>query len=284
MQLRSLALAIAVASCATMKDRSIDLPGRVTLRIVERGDARGPAVVLLHGFADSWRSFERVLPHFPPSLHVVAVSQRGHGDSGRPEEGYGVPDLSADLVALLDALAIERAVIAGHSMGSAVALRFAIDHPERARSVVLIGAAASLRATPEARAYWDGELAKLTDPIPRDFLRSFVEQSFVKSVPREPVEAMIDESAKVPLRVWRAVFEARWRAEGDYAAELPAIRTPTLILWGDRDPRYPRSEQDALLAEIQGSRLAVFEGAGHMLHVEEPERCAREIVGFVAKD
>jgi pimeloyl-ACP methyl ester carboxylesterase len=224
-----------------------------------------------------------MLPHFPPSLRVLAVTQRGHGDASRPEAGYGLPDLAGDLLALLDTLGIDRAVIVGHSMGSAVALRFCVDHGPRVRGLVVIGAAASARGTPEARAYWDGALAQLDDPIARDFVRASVEQSLSNGAPAELIDALTDESAKVPLRVWRAVLDARWRGEGDYSTELSAIRAPTLVLWGDQDPRYPRSEQDALLAGIHGSRLVVFEDAGHMLHVEAPERCAREITRFVAE-
>jgi pimeloyl-ACP methyl ester carboxylesterase len=232
---------------------------------------------LLHGLADSWRSFERVLPLLP-SLDLIAVTQRGHGDASRPAAGYALPDLSGDLQALLDALGIGRAVVVGHSMGSAVALRFAIDHPERVEGLILIGAAPTVRGTPEARTYWDRALA---DPISRDFVRTLTEQSFVKPVPPAVVDTMTEESAKVPLHVWRSVLEARWRGEGDYAMELAKVQAPTLILWGDRDPRYGRSEQDALLAGISRSRLVVVEGAGHMLQVEEPERCAREIAAFV---
>jgi pimeloyl-ACP methyl ester carboxylesterase len=264
-----------------MTGRQIELAGRATLHIVERGDRLGAAVVLLHGFTDSWRSFERVLPHVAPSLHVVAVTQRGHGDASRPADGYGLPSFSGDVLELLDALRIERAVIVGHSMGSAVALRFAVDHPERVRGLVLISAAAGVRGTPAARAHWDHVLANLSDPVPRDFLRESTAGDFVVPVPPAVLDAMTDESAKVPLRVWRAVLDARWRADGDYAAELVNLRAPTLILWGDRDPRCPRAEQDALLAGIRGSRLVVFEGAGHMLHIEEPERCAREVSAFV---
>lgn len=266
-----------------MHDKPIDLVGRATLRVLECGDSDGPAVVLLHGFTDSWRSFERVLPHMERSLHVVPVTQRGHGDASRPDEGYGLPHFSGDVLALLDALKIDRAVIVGHSMGSAIALRFALDHPQRVRGLVLIGAAASLRGTPEARAYWDGVLANLSDPVPRDFVRALTEQSFVKPVPPDVLAALTDESSKAPLRVWRDVIEARWREEGDYSSELAKIDAPTLLLWGDRDPRYSRSDQQALLARIRRSRLVVFEGAGHMLHVEEPERCAREISAFVSE-
>jgi pimeloyl-ACP methyl ester carboxylesterase len=237
---------------------------------------------LLHGFADSWRSFEPMLPYLPPSLHILAVTQRGHGDASRPAEGYGLPDFSTDLLALLDALHVDRPVLVGHSMGSAVALRFAIDHPERTRGLVLISVPSTVHGTPEARAHWDAVLAKLRDPIPRDFVREMTTQDFARAVPPEVIDVMASESAKVPLRVWRGALEARWRAEGDYSTELARVQAPALILWGERDPRIPRTEVDALLAGIRGSRLVAFEDAGHMLHIEEPERTAQEIAAFVA--
>lgn len=265
-----------------MIDRPVELAGRATLRVMEYGNRRGPAVILLHGVADSWRSFEPMIPHLPPSLHILAVTQRGHGDASRPAHGYGLPDFSADLLALLDALHVDRPVLVGHSMGSAVALRFAIDHPERTRGLVLISAPSTVRGTPEARTHWEAVLAKLRDPIPRDVVREMTAQDFARSVPSEVIDVMTDESAKVPLRVWRGVLEARWRSEGDYSTELANVQAPALILWGDRDPRIPRTEQEILLAGIRGSRLVAFKGVGHMLHIEEPEGAAREIAAFVA--
>jgi pimeloyl-ACP methyl ester carboxylesterase len=77
--------------------------------------------------------FERI----PPSIRVVAVSQRGHGDSDKPALGYGVEHFAADVVPVLDVLGIERAVLAGHSGSCMVARRVAIDHPDRIAGLVL---------------------------------------------------------------------------------------------------------------------------------------------------
>jgi non-heme chloroperoxidase len=72
-----------------------------------------------------------------------------------------------------------------------------------------------------------------------------------------------------------------WRAEGDFVGELDKIRTPTLVVWGDRDVRYRRSEQETIVAAIPGSRLLVYPGAGHLLHVEEPARLASDLASFI---
>ena len=80
-----------------VRAKSIDLPGRPTLSYVEQGDPAGVPIMLLHGVSDSCHSFAPLLPCLPPSLHVLAISQRGHGDSERPRFGYTPRDFAADL-------------------------------------------------------------------------------------------------------------------------------------------------------------------------------------------
>jgi non-heme chloroperoxidase len=261
----------------------VDLPNRVRLPYVEQGDPSGVPVVLLHGFLDSWRSFEPVLPHLPESIHAFALTQRGHGDASRPTAGYSVRDFAADLTAFMDVLRLEAAVIVGHSMGSAVAIRFALDDPDRASGLVLVGASASLRANPSAREGWDALLSRLTDPVDSELVREGLKNTLAQPVPQALFESLVQESLKVPVFVWRAALDARWRAEGDFAGELASIGAPTLVVWGDRDVRYPRSEQEAIVAAIPDSRLVVYTGAGHLLHVEEPDRVASDLATFVTE-
>jgi non-heme chloroperoxidase len=261
--------------------RFVELHGRVRLPYVEQGDPTGVSVVLVHGFLDSWRSFEPVLSFLPESIHAFALTQRGHSDASRPAAGYGVPDFAADLTAFMDVLGLEIAVIVGHSMGSAVAQRFAVDHPDRISGLVLLGASASLKANPNAREAWNALLSRLTDPVDPELVREGLENTLVRPVPKAVSESLVRENLKVPAFVWRAALDARWRAEGDFAGELDKIRTPTLVVWGDRDVRYPRSEQETIVAAIPGSRLLVYPGAGHLLHVEEPARLASDLASFI---
>jgi steroid delta-isomerase-like uncharacterized protein len=102
-------------------------------------------------------------------------------------------------------------------------------------------------------------------------------------VPQALFESLVQENLKVPAFVWRAALDTRWRAEGDFAGELAKITAPTLIVWGDRDVRYRRSEQEAIAAAIPDSQLVVYPGAGHLLHVEEPDRVASDLVAFIAE-
>ena len=97
--------------------KSVELSSGVKLPYAEQGDQSGIPLLLLHGYADSWRSFELVLPFLPDSVHAIALTQRGHGDASRPLEGYRPRDHAADVARFMDALGLEAAVISGGSSG-----------------------------------------------------------------------------------------------------------------------------------------------------------------------
>ena len=257
----------------------IQLPNRVRLPYVEQGEPSGVPVLLLHGYADSWRSFELLLPHLPESIRAFALTQRGHGDAGRPQDGYRVNDFATDLHAYMDALHLETAVIVGGSSGGLVARRFAIDHPERALGLVLLGSPLTLQGKPKAQELWDSTLSNLTDPIDPSFAREFQRSTLVQPVPQPFLDSMVQESLRLPARVWKATFEGLLL--DDSSRELKKIRASTLIVWGDRDDVVPRSDQEALAAAIPTSRLVVYPGAGHALYWEQPVRIASDIVAFV---
>jgi non-heme chloroperoxidase len=259
--------------------KSVELPNQVMLQYVEQGDPSGVPVLLLHGYADSWHSFERMLPHLPESIRAFALTQRGHGDASRPAAGYRSHDFAADLAAFMDALHLEAAVIAGGSSGGFVARRFAIDHPERTLGLVLMGSPLTLRDKPGVLELWDSTVSKLTDPVDPGFVREFQESTLTQPVPQAFLETLVQESLKVPARVWRATFEGL--LEDDSSGELDKIKAPTLIIWGDQDAILPRSAQEALAAAIAGSRLVVYPGAGHAFYWEEPDRFASDLVAFI---
>src|SRR5690554_5389467 len=105
------------------------LDTEVTLEYAEV--KRGHKVVIfLHGYTDSWFSYSEVLDRVPWGYHGYALSQRGHGDSDRPLSGYAMSDFADDVDAFMDHHDIDHATIVGHSMGSVVAQRFALDYPD----------------------------------------------------------------------------------------------------------------------------------------------------------
>ena len=259
--------------------RTVHISDDVRLEYVEEGDPGGIPIVLLHGTTDSWRSFTGLLSHLPESLRVFAVSIRGQGDSSKPPTGYGVADLAADLDAFLDAVGVPAAVIAGHSGGSLIAQRFAIDHPARTLGLVLMGSTPTMATNPVIRGLWDKELAMLADPVDPAFVRDFQVSTVARPTAEGLIEAAIRESLKVPTVVWRQLFAGL--LEADHRTEIGRISAPTLVAWGTEDAFFLRHEQEALLRGIRGSRLVAYEGGGHAFHWEDPFRFAKDLTGFV---
>ncbi|MCZ7665096.1 MAG: alpha/beta hydrolase [Thermoleophilia bacterium] len=256
----------------------VTLPNGVQLPFAEQGDPCGLPVVFLHGFLDSWRSFELVLRHLPASIRAIAPSQRGHGDASRPASGYRVLDFAADLAAFLDAVGVEAACVVGGSSGGLVAQRFALDHPGRVVALALLGSPVTLKDKPAVQELWNATISKLRDPVDPGLVRAFQASTLARPVPASFFEAMVRESLKVPARVWRETIAGF--LEDDHSAELAAIAVPTLMLWGDRDA-LTKSDQARLRTAIVDSRLVVYEGAGHTLYWEEPARVAHDLVTFV---
>jgi pimeloyl-ACP methyl ester carboxylesterase len=263
----------------TLGIKSVELPSQTKLCYVEQGDSSGVPILFLHGATDSWRSFERTLPHLPESIRAIALTQRGHGDSSRPARGYRCQDFAVDLAAFMDALDLRAAVLAGHSMGGLVAQRFALDYPERTLALVLAGSSPTMRGNPEVQELWDLAISTLTDPVDRSFVVEFQESTLAQSVPEPFLETVIQESLKVPARVWKAVFAGL--LQEDLTGEINKIKAPALILWGDRDAFCSRRDQDALARRIATSQLVVYSDTGHALHWEEPELFADDLVEFV---
>lgn len=251
----------------------------MTIDYVEQGDRSGIPLLLLHGLADSWRAFEPVLPHLPRTIHVFAPSQRGHGNSSRPQKGYRPSDFASDIAAFMDALDLKAAVIAGGSSGGVVARRFAIDHPDRTLGVVLLGSPFALGDKPGVREMWESTFSNLVDPIDPGMVREFAETTIAPSVPRDLFEILLEENRKPPALVWRETM--RGLIEDESARELGKIAAPTLVVWGDQDAILSRRDQDAMTQRIPDARLVVYEGAGHTFYWEVPERVAEDLVAFM---
>jgi pimeloyl-ACP methyl ester carboxylesterase len=212
----------------TLRSGTCRIADSIELPYVERGDGDGFPVVLLHAYADSWRSFERVLPHFPPWIRAVAVTQRGHGEATKPPHGYWVEDFVDDLTAFLDGIGLDRATLVASSSAGFTARRLAALRPARVTGMVLIGVPWSLGERASSLSFVE-TVAALADPVDPGFVRNFVEGTSSKRVPRDFLAAMTAESLKVPSHVWKQALD-------DLLAASPegtdSIAVPTLILWG----------------------------------------------------
>jgi non-heme chloroperoxidase len=258
--------------------RQVTSPDGLVLDCAKRGNPGGTPVLFLHGITDSWRSFEPVLPWLPGHWHTVAVSQRGHGGSARPEGGYGTRDFAADAAALIEALGLPPVVVVGHSMGAVVALRLAIDRPELVRGVAAAGAFASFSDKPELVAFI-GSMLTLGDTVPRQVAESFQRDTIAGPVAEGLIGTMVDECLRTPAAVWRAAFAGL--LEDDFSAELGRVRVPVLLAWGDADAFAPEADQQRLARELPLATRSVYHGVGHALHWEQPERFAHDLTRFV---
>jgi non-heme chloroperoxidase len=250
------------------------------LPYVEQGDATGVPVLLLHAYVESWRYFELLLPHMAPSLHVFAPTQRGQGEAEGHASGFGLDDLAGDVVAFMDAVGLERALLVGQSSGGYVAQHVAADHPERTLGLVLSGSPRSLRDKPGVTEFLES-LAEQLDPPEPAFVREFVVGTLGSPIAPGVVDRLVAESRRASLRVWREALRALVDAEPP--TEAATITVPTLVLWGDRDAFIPRADQEALVAAIPGSTLVVYEGCGHSLALEDPRRLAADVAAFATR-
>jgi non-heme chloroperoxidase len=256
---------------------SVDLSTGVRLEYEERGDPDGVPLLLLHGVTDSRRAWDPVLPHLPPSIRAVALTQRGHGDSERPGTGYTIEDMARDAAAAIDALGLSPAVVAGHSMGTWVAERVAIDSPERVRALVLAGGLGPPRENADFAAFCE-EMAVAPGPIDQELAREFQLGTTERPIPDRLLDLFVAESLKLPPYLWRVLF--RHFLDIDLYEGLASLEPPALLVWGDRDALATRAEQDRLVETIPQARLAVYEGTGHALHWEEPQRFAAQLAAF----
>src|SRR5262249_17474212 len=151
--------------------------------------------------------FEPVLQLLPTDVRAIAISQRGHGDSSRPDAGYTYSDMAGDLRALMDRRSISSAVIVGHSMGAMVAQRFAVDCPDRLAGLVLMGSFATIYQHPEMAEFVATTIAPLTDPIAPSFAREWQLSTTARAIDPVFLETVVAETLKVPARVWHAAFD-----------------------------------------------------------------------------
>lgn len=252
----------------------VRLSNGITLHYAAQGPTSGPALVMLHGFTDSWFSFSRVLPLMPLELRIVAPDMRGHGDSERPATGYRLDDLADDVVRMMDALQIPKAVVIGHSMGSFVARKVYELAPDRVSGLVLVGAGPV--AQTEVISSLMLVINCLTDPVDEAFVREFQMSCVHASVPEPFMEAIIANSRRMPAGTWKAVLQGLLESRIDLSH--PQVRT--LVLGGRQDAIFSATEQMMLARQFPRGELHLIDGIGHTLHWEQPQTFVSALTRF----
>lgn len=264
---------------STIRFAGAQLATGIRVHYAEQGDPASRPLIMLHGLSDSWFSYSLVMPALAERYHVYALDQRGHGDSDRPDTGYAMADMAADVVAFMDRMGLPQATVVGHSMGSIVATELALAAPERLDALILIGANASW-GLPELAEFLQ-VIDSLEEPIPAEFVREFQASTAYEPLPDAFMERVVAESLKLPKLVWRAAL--RGVVTTDYAARLGEIKTPTLVLGGEEDAFCTVEGQRELAARLGNAALKLYPQLAHSPHWERPEAFVRDVTAFLSR-
>lgn len=259
------------------QQRSIYLESRgITLEYELQGRRSGHPVIFLHGYADSWFSFSRVMPLLPNDLRAYFLTQRGHGDSDKPACCYTMGDYVADVLAFMDELEISKATLVGHSMGSLIAHQFAIEHPDRVEALVLLGSAPKGGNT--VLNDFNDFIQSVTE-IDLAFVNELQSSTLCVPVPQGFYDTLIAESVKAPLFVWQDALEGL--VTEDHSTRLGEIAVPTVIIGGMKDPLFSNEEQIDLARAIPNADFVLYGNLCHSPNWEDPERFATDLVQFL---
>ncbi len=249
----------------------------------------GAPLILISGLGYPLWQWHKMVPFLAEHFQVITFDNRGVGQSDKPAGPYTAQMLAADTAGLLDALGIEKAIIAGHSMGGFVAQAMALDFPQKVAKLILcstnFGGPHHVPVTPEA-------MKVLTD-VTSDTLTRFKNGLAISTAPdwSEKNPEMIEEW--IQWRVANPIDPAPYQAQmaigfglmleaAAFENKLPRLNVPTLILFGAHDKVVPPENASLLAEKISGSKVVILPNAGHFFPIEVAEAASRTITDFAA--
>jgi 3-oxoadipate enol-lactonase len=271
-----------------MTERRVDVPGG-RLAVLDFGE--GPPILLLHaGIVDSW-AWEPLTPFLlDAGYRVVAFDRRGIGGSATEDVAFSN---RADVIAVMDALGIERAALVGHSIGSMIALDTAVESPERVVAMVAIGAGLAgydVEPTPEEAALFD-EMERLEDAGDPDAVADFDVRVWVDG-PGQPPDRVPEDIRGLVREMARDI--ARSQSDPDHhfgrpiplgppaAMQLERLTMPVLAIAGELDVSDVAAVARHLEEQVPTARALIMPGVAHMINLEAPEELAARIIDFLA--
>ncbi|MEU3281096.1 alpha/beta fold hydrolase [Streptomyces antibioticus] len=269
-------------------DGELELRHRVVhgYRRAFRMAGEGPVLVLIHGIGDSSATWAELIPDLARTHTVIAPDLLGHGASDKPRADYSVAAYANGLRDLLTTLGVESATLVGHSLGGGVAMQFAYQFPERTERLVLVSAGGVGReVNPALRlvSLPGAHLALSALRLPGMRLHVGLVMGLMRLLDTDLgqdapelltlVDALPDDTSRNAfIRTLRAVVD--WRGQVVTMLDRCYLTAgmPTLLLWGDRDSVVPVRHAYGAHEAMPGSRLEIFEGAGHFPFHSDPAR------------
>lgn len=261
----------------------IELPDG-DLHVRDAGSREAPVLVLLHGFAASVNWWDRIVPRLARDHRVINIDLLGHGGSEKPREGYGMEDQARLVRAALERLDVQKAAVAGHSMGGLVATALAQQRPRLVESLVVLdtGPGKDDSHLPfTARLGFVPVLGEaIRRVVPDTAVRNGLESAFADGF--EVPDQFVDDFRELTYTSYddsRSASED-YREQGHLAERLADDRIPLLVIFGAQDEiADPDSAQD--YRRVPGARIVMLDGVGHTPMVERPAATARLMLDFL---
>jgi pimeloyl-ACP methyl ester carboxylesterase len=248
----------------------------IALHVEDRGNG-APAVVFLHYWGGSSRTWRHVADLLSVDFRTVAMDQRGWGRSDKPDYGYDLASLAADVEGVVAALGLARFVLVGHSMGGKVAQLVASRRPPGLAGLILVAPSppVTMNLPPDVRHGMVGAYAS------RDSIVATVEQVLAGSpLGADDLEAVVSDSL-----LGSAAARAAWplaTSQEDIGALVVGVAVPTLVISGEEDRVDPPAVlRQELLTRIPQAKFCLLPGIGHLVPLEAPDHLAGSIRTFI---
>jgi pimeloyl-ACP methyl ester carboxylesterase len=261
---------------------------------------QGRPLLLLHGWPEFWLTWEPVMERLADRFTLIAPDLRGFGDSDKPDGPFGPEQHAADMLALIDALGLERAGVVGHDVGGAVMQPLARLAPERIAGLfffdfVYPGIGPRMAEPDRLNNIWyqsfnQMEMAPRLVGATRESCRLYIGHflkawSHRKGAFNDMLEAFTDNFLKPGnlaggFAHYSASHAGRVKMMKGEAPTLAPIKAPTCVRWAEHDPLFPYAWTDRLHETFSDLDLAQFPGVGHFPHREDPDRAAAKIGTF----
>src|SRR4051794_21932803 len=273
-------------------------PHELTLhghRVTYRTAGRGPALLLLHGIANSSQTWEHVAPLLSERFTLIAPDLLGHGESATPRGDYSLGAHASGVRDVLTALGHARVTVVGHSLGGGIAMQFAYQFPERCERLVLVssgGLGQDVNPILRAATLPGSEIVlpllaharvlETASLIPRAFAKlGFRARPDMTEIARGYQSLSNAEARSAFIHTVRAVIDPTGQRVDASDRLYLASKMPTLIIWGERDRIIPHEHAYHAHEGMPGSRLELFEESGHFPQLDRPIEFARILASFM---